>query len=323
VAARRGASCQNERLRPSHDRHLPVHPALLLALAQLLWAGNFVLGRAVSARIPPVALSFWRWAVALLVLVPLSARELRAGWPTIRRSFPILVPLGILGVGNFNTMVYVGLGQTTATNAALLNSACPAFILAIGPFLGGPRPRGRPAAGLLVSLRGGLTIVSRGDPQALLGLTFNRGDGWVLAAVLSWAFYTVLLARRPAGLHPLALLTVLVAIGLAWIAPFYAAEAWRGAQMPWDGRTAATLGYVGVMASVVAYVAWNQGVAELGADRSGAFLHLLPAFAAVLAAVLLGESFRAYHAAGIALVLLGVRVASGLHGGNWTPARRG
>ena len=117
--------------------------------------------------------------------------------------------------------------------------------------------------------------------------------------------------RRPAELHPRALLTVLVAIGLAWISPFYALEAWRGARLAWDGPTLASLGYVGVMASVVAYLAWNQGVAELGAQRSGAFLHLLPAFTAVLAALLLGEAFHAYHAVGIGLVLLGVRVAGG------------
>jgi drug/metabolite transporter (DMT)-like permease len=290
-------------------RHLPVHPALLLALAQLLWAGNFVLGRAVSAHIPPVALAFWRWAVALLLLLPFTWRHLREGWPTIRRALPVLVPLGILGVGNFNTMVYVGLGQTTATNAALLNSACPAFILMIGPLLGARPPGPRQVAGIALSLLGVLAIVARGDPAILLGLSFNRGDAWVLGAVLSWACYTVLLARRPARLHPLALLTVLVAIGLAWIAPWYAAEAWRGARMSWDGVTLATLGYVGVMASVVAYAAWNQGVAELGADRSAAFLHLLPVFAAVLAALLLGEAFRPWHAVGIGLVLLGVRVA--------------
>lgn len=294
---------------PTRHRHLPVHPALLLALAQLIWAGNFVLGRAVSSHIPPVALSFWRWALALLVLLPFTFREVRAAWPTIRRSLPVLVPLGILGVGNFSTLVYVGLGQTTATNAALLNSACPAFILIIGPLLGGRRPGARQVAGILLSLTGVLAIVTRGDPRTLLGLTFNRGDAWVLAAVLSWAFYTVLLARRPAGIHPMALLTVLVVIGLSWITPFYAVEAWHGARVNWDGPTLASLGYVGVLAAVVAYVAWNQGVAELGADRSGAFLHLLPAFAAVLAAVLLGEAFRAYHAAGIGLVLVGVRVA--------------
>ncbi len=291
-------------------RHLPVHPALLLALAQLLWAGNFVLGRAVSARVPPVALAFWRWAVALAILLPLSWRELRRGWAALRGAWPILLALGVLGVGNFNTMVYVGLGQTTATNAALLNSACPAFILAVGPLLGGPRPRGWQAAGIALSLLGVVTIVARGTPETLLHLTFSRGDAWVLGAVLSWACYTVLLGRRPAGVHPLALLTALVAVGLTWIGPFYALEAWRGARMTWDPTTLASLAYVGVLASVVAYVAWNQGVAELGPVRSGPFLHLLPVFATVLAALLLGEGLRAYHAVGIGLVLLGVRVAS-------------
>ena len=288
-----------------------LHPALLLALAQLLWAGNFVLGRATSARIPPVALAFWRWAVALLVLLPFTWREVRAGWPVVRRSLPVLVALGVLGVGNFNTLVYLGLQETTATSAALLNSACPAFILIVGPLLGAARPGARQVAGILTSLLGVLAIVARGDPQALLGLTFHRGDALVLAAVLSWAFYTVLLPRRPAGLPAMALLTVLVAVGVAWIAPWYALELARGARLRADAVTLGTLAYVGVMASVAAYAAWNQGVARLGVTRSGAFLHLLPAFASLLAVLLLGEAFRWYHAAGIALVLLGVRVAGG------------
>jgi drug/metabolite transporter (DMT)-like permease len=299
------------RMATSRARPRALHPALLLVLAQLLWAGNFVLGRATSARIPPVALSFWRWAVALLFLLPFTWREVRAGWPTVRRSLAVLVPLGILGVGNFNTLVYLGLRETTATNAALLNSACPAFILIIGPFLGAARPGRRQVAGILASLAGVLAIVARGDPQALLGLSFGRGDALVLAAVLSWAVYTALLARRPAGLHPMALLTVLVVVGLAWISPWYALELVRGARLHPDGVTLGTLAYVGVLASVAAYAAWNRGVAELGVTRSGAFLHLLPAFASVLAVLLLGEAFRVYHAVGIALVLLGVRIAGG------------
>jgi len=284
---------------------------MLLALAQLLWAGNFVLGRAVSAHVPPVALSFWRWAVALALLLPFTWHRVRDGWPVVRRSIPMLVALGILGVGNFNTLVYLGLGQTTATNAALLNSACPAFILAISPLLGGRRPRLRQALGILISLTGVLTIVARGDPRTIAGLAFNRGDAWVLAAVLSWACYTALLPRRPAGLDPLALLTVLVVVGLGWIAPWYAVELVGGARMQLDLVTAGTLVYVGLMASVVAYLCWNEGVAAYGPQRSGPFLHLLPVFAAILATLLLGEAFRPYHAAGFALVLLGLRVADG------------
>ncbi len=292
-----------------HRRAL--HPALLLSLAQLLWAGNFVLGRATHAHIPPVALAFWRWAVALAVLLPFTWREVRAAVPALRRAWPAVLALGVLGVGNFNLLVYVGLQETGATNAALLNSACPAFILVLGPLVGAPRPHGRQVAGILVSLAGVLAIVARGDPQALLGLTFNRGDAWVLAAVLSWALYTALLPRRPAGVPPLALLTVLVAVGLAWISPWYALERSRGARLTPDALTLGTLAYVGVLASVAAYASWNAGVAAVGVARSGPFLHLLPTFASILAVLLLGEAFRWYHAVGIGLVLLGVRVASG------------
>ncbi len=126
---------------PSRARHVPA--PLLLAIAALLWSGNFVIGRAVAGRVPPVALAFWRWAVALAVLLPFTWRAIRDAAPVLRRSWKILVPLGILGVGNFNLLVYVGLTGTSATNALLLNSACPAFILAVGFAAGLGRPTRR------------------------------------------------------------------------------------------------------------------------------------------------------------------------------------
>lgn len=286
-----------------------MHPYLLLATAALLWAGNFVLGRAVHARIPPVGLAFWRWALALAVLAVLTRRRLRAQWPLLRRSWKVLLPLGILGIGSFNTMVYVGLQQTSATNAVLLNSACPAFIVALSFAAGGGRPSARQLAGIATSLLGVVVIVTRGDPAALWSLSFNRGDAWVLGAVLSWAFYTVLLSRRPAGVDPLVLLTALVAVGVAWISPFYLWEVAHGAQVRWNLVTAASVLYVALFASLAAYAAWNRAVAEVGPSRAGVFLHLMPVFGTLLAVTLLGESFRAFQAAGIALVLGGVTLA--------------
>jgi len=285
------------------------HPYLLLSGAALLWAGNFVLGRAVNARIPPVGLAFWRWAVALLVLVVANRRGLVAQWPLVARSWRVLVPLGILGVGNFNTLVYVGLRETTATNALLLNSACPAFIVALSSAAGFSRTTLRQVAGIAISLAGVLVILGRGDPRALLSVGFNRGDAWVLAAVLSWALYTVLLARRPSGIDPFVLLTALVAVGVAWIAPFYAWEMARGARFPVSPASVLTVLYVALAASVVAYAFWNRGVAEVGANRAGVFLHLMPAFGTALAVVLLGESFLLFQLAGIALILCGVYLA--------------
>jgi drug/metabolite transporter (DMT)-like permease len=140
-------------------------------------------------------------------------------------------------------------------------------------------------------------------------VTFTIGDAWVLAAVLSWSFYTLLLARRPPRVDALALLTVLVAVGVLWIAPFYAWEMVRGARMAPDGATAAAVLYVAVFASVAAYRLWNEGVARVGASRAGVFLHLMPAFGSMLAVTVLRESFRPFHAAGFALILGGVTLA--------------
>jgi drug/metabolite transporter (DMT)-like permease len=286
-----------------------VRAVLYLSLAALFWSGNFVVARGVSGRVPPLGLAFWRWLVALVILLFLARRSLAAQWRVILRAWPIVVPLGILGVGNFNMLVYVGLQDTTATNALLLQSACPAFIVAISSLVGAGHPTVRQLAGIATSLVGVAVILARGTLGNLSALAFSPGDLWVLAAVLSWALYTLLLARRPAGVDPLALLAVLVLVGVLWIAPWYALEIARGRQLHLDATTVATIGYVAAFASVAAYALWNAGVARVGASRAGVFLHLMPAFGSVLAIVFLGERFKGFHGVGIALILLGVWLA--------------
>ncbi len=297
---------------PHARARLPVGrlPApLLLAAAALFWSGNFVVGRAVNTRVPPVALSFWRWVVCLAALLPFTHRKVRAQWPLLRREWAMLTLLGILGVGNFSMMVYLGLHRTTATNGALLQSACPAFIVGISFAIGAGRPTGRQIAGIALSLAGVLAIVTRGAPAALLSLTFDRGDLWVLGAVVNWALYTILVARDPGDLDPVVRLVALAVTGIVWMAPFYAWEMVHGAYMTLDGPTVLAVLYVAIPASLVAFVAWNEGVGAIGASRAGVYLHLMPAFASVLAVVLLGESFRWFHLAGIAFILAGVSLA--------------
>jgi drug/metabolite transporter (DMT)-like permease len=183
--------------------------------------------------------------------------------------------------------------------------------VAIAAVAGAGRPAPRQVAGIVLSLAGVVTILTRGIPAALADVSFARGDLWVLAAVLSWAIYTLLLRRRPAGVEPLALLAALVAVGVAWIAPFHALEIARGARMEVNGLTVASVLYVAIFASVLAYWLWNDGVGRVGASRAGVFLHLMPAFGSLLAVAFLGESFRWFHAAGLALILAGVFLAGG------------
>ena len=282
------------------------HPYLLLSGAALLWAGNFVLGRAMRGHIPPVGLAFWRWSLALVVLLALYGRRLIEQRAPLLDRRGVVVALGVLGVGNFNLFLYVGLQHTTATNALLLNAAAPAFILAISFAAGQGRPTARMLLGVLLSLAGVAAILSHGELASLAALRLNPGDLWVLAAVLSWSIYTVLLSRRPPGVDPMVLLTALVVVGTAWIVPFYAWEISRGLRVTLDLATAGSVLYVGIFASLVAYAFWNAGVAQAGASRSGVSLNLMPAFGTVLAVLFLGEPFRLFQAAGIGLIVAGV-----------------
>ena len=173
-------------------------PYLLLVLTTLFWSGNFVLGRAVHAVFTPFTLSFWRWAVALAILLPFVWSSLRRQKPLLRRHGPILFLLSVLGVVNFNTFVYIGLQSTTATNAVIMLSVTPVLIVALSFLLLRQTVTGWQALGIAVSLAGVLVIVGRGELQSLLARRFNFGDLWILAAVFSWALYSVCLRWRPA-----------------------------------------------------------------------------------------------------------------------------
>jgi drug/metabolite transporter (DMT)-like permease len=241
-----------------------------------------------------------------MVLLPFAWRALAADRAAIRRDWKLMAVLGVMGVGVFNTFVYIGLGTTTATNALLLNSAIPVFIVLIGWLFMGQRVGALQAAGILISMAGVAAIITRGDLAGLLELRLSSGDIWILTAMVDWAVYTLLLRRRPADISPLAFLATTMAVGLGAIAPFYFMELASGARITVTPASLGAMAYIGVFPSLVAYLFWNRAVAEVGANRAGIFIHLMPVFGTLLAIVFLGEAFRLYHAAGIALILAGI-----------------
>jgi len=281
-------------------------PYLLLVLTPLFWAGNFVLGRAVKASIPPIGLAFWRWAVALLVLLPFALPHLRTQWPLVRANWKTLAVFAVLGVSCFNTFVYIGLHSTTATNALLVNSVIPVLIVVLSRMLGYTPITRRQAAGIALSLVGVISIICRADLGLLLSLQLNKGDLWVLLAVGCWAFYTVHLRQRPAGLHPLTFLSAIFGIGLVVLAPFYAWEISQGGRIGTDPATCVSILYVALFPSVLAFIFWNQAVGEVGPTKAGLFIHLMPVFGTILSIIFLGESLHLFHLSGIGLIFSGI-----------------
>lgn len=283
---------------------------LLLALANLLWSGNWIAGRALRDSFDPISLNFWRWAVATLAMAPFALPALHGKGALLRRHAGILLILALSGIAIFQSLVYLGLRSTTAVNAVLINSSIPLFILLCSWMIERERASPRQIAGMLLSLAGILVILSRGSPGALLELEVHAGDAWILLAMPVWGFYSVLLKRRPAELAGVPFLFVISLAGVVMLLPFAGlAAAQRPLQLP---TTAEALGvlYMGLMASVVAFVCWNRGVAALGANAAGFSVHLLPAFGTMLAIVFLGETFAPFHAAGIVTILAGVLLAT-------------
>jgi len=227
-------------------------------------------------------------------------------WPIIESHWRILILLATIGTGLYNGLAYWGLQYTTATNGVLLNSAIPILIIAISALFLGERLSLRQNIGVAISLFGVLTIISHGDPKMLASLTLNVGDFWVLASALAWAVYTVCLRWRPSNLHPLAFLWVLAMIGLIPMLPVYLWEMATGRQMVLNTASLITVGYVGIFPAVLGYIFWNRGVAEVGANRAGLFMHLMPVFGTLLSFLFLNERPQGFQIIGIGLIFMGI-----------------
>lgn len=291
--------------RKSFSSFLP-SPYLLLALSSLFWAGNWVVGRAMRNDIPPVAMGFWRWFLAFLILLPFAAPELRRNWHVIRRDWVRLALLGALGATIFNTMIYVALQYTETTNGILFNSLSPILVVLMSLLAFGERLKGRQAAGVIVSFLGVVAIVGRGDLAVLLGMRFSVGDLWLIAAMLLWSIYTLLLRWRPPELSAIAFLCSILGLSLPLVFPIYLWELLARGGFSLNLATVAALAYYATLPSIVAYLFWNRGVAQVGPSKASLFTHLMPVFGAALAVLFLGERLYAYHFVGAALIFSGI-----------------
>jgi drug/metabolite transporter (DMT)-like permease len=296
---------------PARSRPFHASPYLLLTLTSLFWSLNWVIGRAAVGHVSPLALTFIRWTIALLVMIPFAWPQLRAHWPAVRRHWKVIVWLGAWGTGLHNAFAYVGLQYTTASNGVILNSSIPIMIILLGWLIYRDTITRVQAVGVAISLVGVLAILTRGDPRVLADLSLNKGDLIVLAGMVFWAAYTIFLRMKPADLPGLAMLVCCAAVGVLLLLPLAAFEMlFLGGRVEMTPATLAAALYLGIFPSFVSYVFWNKAVAEVGSNVAGIFMHLMPAFGCLLAAIFLDERIKLFHLAGIALILAGIALAT-------------
>lgn len=295
---------------PPASRYAAIYPYLLLALCMLLWSGNWIIGRALRDTMPPVAIAFWRWTVAELILAPIALPRLKGKAAVLRRSWPLLFGLAVTGGAFYQVAAYFALRHTETVNAVLLNSASPLFIILATWWFDGQKATARQIIGMVISFLGVLIIINRGNVSQLAALRFSIGDLALIGVMPMWAFYTVMLRRKPVEIDNIALIFLISVFGTAALAPAYALESifFQTAPLTWVTVSASL--YTGAFASVAAYLCWNIGAASVGPNRAGFTTHLMPAFATVLAVLILGEEVHLFHAAGIATILLGIWLAT-------------
>lgn len=287
----------------------------LLLLPPLLWAGNSILGSVVADRVPPITLNFFRWLLAMLLLLPWGWRLLLPSsvmWPYWRRY----AVLGLLGVGCYNSFQYLALHTSTPINVTLVASSVPVFMLAMGAVWFKQRITRRQMLGAALSIAGVLCVLGRGDWQTLLQVELVIGDVYVLIAVLCWALYSWLLSqpKDPPEIRSnwVNFLMAQIVFGVLWCGLCTALE-WQLSDNPhidWGWPLYAALLYVALGPAILAYRSWGLGIQRVGPNIAGFFANLTPLFAAVMSTVLLGDAPQTYHAAAFLLIAGGIVVSS-------------
>src|SRR6185436_1653006 len=282
------------------------HPATLLSLTSLFWAGNMVIGRAVADAMSPIGLSYWRWVIVIAVLAPFCWREVLAKRTQLFRSWRIVLLLSVMSTGLYNALTYWALHYTTATNTTLLNSTIPIWVMVASWILLRHLPPTRALLGFLTSLLGVLFIVAHGHPGALFTLAPNVGDLIMLIALFIWGFYAVLLRYRPADLSPLGYVFVTGVIGTVIATPFFLIDRAVSATPDLSWQALAAIGYFALFSSLAATLCYNNAIDRVGPVHASLYIHLVPLFGSLLAIAFLDERPGWQHLIGMALILFGI-----------------
>lgn len=283
-------------------------PWVLLVLANLFWAGNIIVGRAVLGHVPPIALSFWRWVGAFCVALWFAWPHLKKDWPEVRAHWKLMAVLAATGIAFFNTAAYIGLVGTTALNVLLLQSSMPLIVTLWALALFGEIPSPWQLAGVALSLLGVTFVAAHGSLESLRTLQFHAADLWILAAAAIYGIYVVLLRRRP-DVHPLSFMQTMMGLAALMIAPFYMWDVNEGARITGSWQAYLGIAYMAVFPSFISYLFFNRGVQLIGGARAGQSTHLMPLFGSIMAVAFLGESLRFYHLIGLLLIGAGIGLA--------------
>ena len=280
---------------------------ILLVASSFFWSGNFFAGKVAHlTELTPFKLSFFRWLLALLILLPFTYSQIIKDFEYYKKNLLLMTVIAILGVTIFNSFTYISLQTTMVINSTLMASISPVMMIGFSWLIFRTKTTMFQFTGIVLSLLGAFSIILKGNISNLYNLYFTSGDIWMVAAVISWCLYSVLLKKIDSTMSQLANLEVMIIIGLIFIFPFYILESLNTSFVPSNSIDFAIISYVAVFASIVAFFSWNKGVSIIGANRASLYLHLIPVFSGIWAISFLNEKFTFFHVIGVLFILSGI-----------------
>ena len=279
----------------------------MLVCATLFWAGNFMVGKfAFLANIPPMSLVFFRWSLVWLILLPFTFKEIIKHKDIIKNNLPLLFFLSLTSVGLFNSFTYLSLVHTQVINASLFNTAIPAIIILLCFLFKIEKTNKFQILGLIISVLGILSIITKLNLEIILSLNFNKGDLIMIGGVITWGLYSSFLKRKTFTLPLLTLVHVLCSFGLIFIFPQFIYEFSQGQTIDFNMNLFYILIFLALFPSIGSYYCWAGAVSIIGANRAGIFLSLIPLFSTIMAIFFYNEEFQFFHLIGAILIILGL-----------------
>jgi len=284
---------------------------IFLLITTLFWSGNFIVGKTASLyEIPPFTLNFYRWLLAWLILMPFTFKEIIEKKKYILDNIKLITALGITSITFFNSIVYYSLNFTNVINGVLMISVIPVMIIFFSWVFKIEKTNIYQITGVIFSLLGVAVIITKAELNILLDLDFNKGDLWMVVAMFSWAIYSVLLKKKKHKLSQISLLETIITMGLIFLLPIYFIEMKMGYHVILNTPFVLTLTYVVLFPGLISFLFWIKGIALIGANRSGIFLHLMPIFSALMAIIIFKEKFMFFHLIGAVLILIGILLSN-------------
>ena len=279
----------------------------MLVCATLFWAGNFMVGKfAFFSNVPPMSLVFVRWSLVWLLLLPFTYKEIIKYKEVIFKNLPLLLFLALTSVGLFNSFTYLSLVYTQVINASLFNTAIPAIIILLCFIFKIEKTNKYQILGLIISVLGILSIITKLNLEILLSLSFNKGDLIMIGGVITWGLYSSFLKKKKFTLPLLTLVHVLCTFGLIFIFPQFMFEFSQGQRINFNIELIYILIFLALFPSIGSYYCWAGAVSIIGANRAGIFLSLIPLFSTIMAIFFYNEQFKFFHLIGAILIIIGL-----------------